>query len=92
MQCGVFTGALIPVGFDTVVAQKQTKLDPPTGQLTILPCQRAEQHRRLSDDDLAVGQIALTAGTLIGPAKLGLAASLGLNATKGVSTRDILKP
>ena len=86
----VFTGTLIPVGFDTVVGQEQTELDPSTGQLTILPGQRAEQHCRLSGDDLAVGQIALTAGTLIGPAELGLAASLGLHATKGVSTRDIL--
>ena len=88
----VFTGALIPVGSDTVVAQEQTQIDPSTDQLTILPGQRAGQHRRLSGDDLAVGQIALAAGTLIGPAELGLAASLGLNATKGVSTRDILKP
>jgi len=75
----VFTGALIPVGSDTVVAQEQTQIDPSTDQLTILPGQRAGQHRRLSGDDLAVGQIALAAGTLIGPAELGLAASLGLS-------------
>ena len=75
----VFTGALVPVEFDTLVAQEQTQLDPSTGRLTILPGQRAGQHRRPSGDGLAVGQIALTAGTLIGPAEIGLAASRGLN-------------
>jgi len=75
----IFTGALIPGGCDTVVAQEQTQLDPSTGQLTIMPGQKAGQHRRRSGDDLATGQIALTQGTRVGPAELGLAASLGLS-------------
>lgn len=75
----VFTGALIPPGCDTVVAQEQARSNPSTLQLEILPGQRAGQHRRLTGEDLATGQIALTEGTRIGPAELGLAASLGLN-------------
>ena len=57
----IFTGAVISVGFDTVVAQEQTQLDLSTGQLTILQGQRAGQHRRLSGDDLTVGQIGSAA-------------------------------
>ena len=75
----IFTGALIPAGSDTVVAQEQTRLEPLTGQLTILSGQKPGQHRRLSGDDLAAGEIALAAGTRIGPAEIGLAASLGLD-------------
>ena len=63
----------------TVVAQEQTRLEPLTGQLTILSGQKPGQHRRLAGDDLAAGQIALSAGTRIGPAEIGLAASLGLD-------------
>lgn len=74
----IFTGALIPGGCDTVVAQEQTQFDPLTRQLTILPGQQPGQHLRLAGDDLATGQIALTEGTRMGPAELGLAASLGL--------------
>jgi len=37
------------------------RFDLSTGQLTILPVQRAEQHRRLSGDDLTVGQIGSAA-------------------------------
>jgi molybdopterin molybdotransferase len=42
------------------------------------PGQRAGQHRRFAGEDLALGGIALPAGCRLGPAHLGLAASLGI--------------
>ncbi|WP_342128680.1 molybdopterin molybdotransferase MoeA [Hydrogenophaga sp. OTU3427] len=73
----IMTGAIMPAGLDTVVPQELTLaadggITVPAGAL-----QRGD-NRRLLGEDLMAGRPALRAGTRIGPAALGLIASLGL--------------
>ena len=77
-QCvKIMTGAIIPQGLDTVVPQEfvahlTESISVPPGLL------QAGDNRRLRGEDLAKGQPALLKGELVTPARLGLAASLGL--------------
>lgn len=73
----IMTGAVIPQGHDTVVMHEICDLDE--GVVTIPGGQRPGQNRRLQGEDLARGQLALRAGTLLEPAHIGLIASLGLD-------------
>jgi molybdopterin molybdotransferase len=73
----IMTGAIMPQGLDTVVPQEFTTVDGdwvtvPTGLV------KPGDNRRLCGEDLMQGQPALRAGTRLGPAALGLLASLGL--------------
>ena len=77
----IMTGAIMPAGADTVVPQELVQLrqegaagfiDLPAGLL------RRGDNQRLRGEDLAQGKQALSKGELITPARLGLAASLGL--------------
>jgi molybdopterin molybdotransferase len=71
----VMTGAVLPRGADSIVVQEAARLD---GDAVILPAiQRIGQHVRRAGEDLAAGKPALLAGKKIGPAELGLMASLG---------------
>ncbi len=77
-QCvKVMTGAIMPAGLDTVLPLEfaQTSGD----QVTIPPglLQRGD-NRRLCGEDLMQGGVALPRGERLGPAALGLLASLGL--------------
>lgn len=72
----IMTGAVLPAGADTVVVQEVTRLDD---KLVIIPAgQRSGQNTRRAGEDLARGAVALAAGKHIGPAELGLIASLGV--------------
>jgi len=71
----VMTGAVMPDGCDTVVIQEVVTLDGT--RIIVPPGQQHGQHRRLRGEDLPAGRPALRAGRLIGPADLGLMASLG---------------
>ncbi|CAN7307037.1 molybdopterin molybdotransferase MoeA [Polaromonas sp. LjRoot131] len=77
----IMTGAIMPPGLDTVVPQEfvkfhesadGTRISIPPGLL------RAGDNRRLRGEDLAQGLPALRKGETLTPARLGLAASLGL--------------
>ena len=72
----IMTGAVLPPGADTVVAQEQVRTDGDA--LFIPPGQTAGQHVRLAGEDLARGKPALAAGKRLGPAEIGLLASLGI--------------
>ncbi|MSQ53493.1 MAG: molybdopterin molybdenumtransferase MoeA [Betaproteobacteria bacterium] len=76
-QCvRIMTGAVMPQGTDTVLPQESARID---GKRIHIPAgQQRGQHRRLAGEDLAKGKPALCAGTLLRPAELGLAASLGI--------------
>ncbi|HEX5698136.1 MAG TPA: gephyrin-like molybdotransferase Glp, partial [Rhodoferax sp.] len=74
----IMTGAIMPVGLDTVVPQELTALVG--DQITLPPnVLQAGDNRRQLGEDLMQGQPALHKGELLGPAALGLVASLGLD-------------
>lgn len=81
-QCvKIMTGAIMPPGLDTVVPQEFVKLGQFMGidRVTIPPgLLRTGDNRRLLGEDLARSRPALQKGELLTPARLGLAASLGL--------------
>lgn len=72
----IFTGAAVPPGADAVVMQEEcTVLDD--GRVQINAAVKAGQNIRKSGEDMPLGSTVLTAGTRLGPAELGLAASMG---------------
>ncbi|MEY4735740.1 MAG: hypothetical protein RL302_59 [Pseudomonadota bacterium] len=77
-QClKIMTGAVMPAGLDTVVPQELTVRD--SDRITIVAgVLQLGDNRRFKGEDLREGEPALTAGTRIQPAALGLIASLGL--------------
>ena len=72
----VMTGAVMPAGAETVVIQEIVRVDG--DRVHIPPGQKHGQNRRLKGEDLALGKAVLRAGQPVGPAELGLLASLGL--------------
>ena len=81
-QCvKIMTGAIMPPQLDTVVPQEFVSsqgdgITVPAGLL------KPGDNRRLRGEDLAYGKPALLKGELVTPARLGLAASLGLPTLK----------
>ncbi|MFP8778218.1 gephyrin-like molybdotransferase Glp [Hydrogenophaga sp. RWCD_12] len=73
----IMTGAIMPPGMDTVVPLEFVKVD---GDLVSVPADvvRPGDNRRLLGEDLMAGRPALRQGQVLGPAALGLIASLGL--------------
>ena len=72
----VMTGAVMPAGTDTVVIQEVARIE---GDSIVVPAgQKRGQNTRAAGEDLKVGVPVLKAGHAIGPADLGLIASLGL--------------
>ncbi len=78
----IFTGAPVPPGADSVVMQEEAEVLPsqPDGptEVRLSSAARAGQWVRQSGEDVQCGATVLPAGTRLGPAELGLAASLGL--------------
>ncbi len=72
----IMTGAVLPAGADTVVVQEVTRVE--TDAVFVPAGQRQGQNTRRAGEDLAHGAVALPAGKRIGPAELGLIASLGV--------------
>jgi molybdopterin molybdotransferase len=71
----VFTGAPMPYGTDTCVMQEDVRH---TGRSILVPDGlRRGANARPAGEDVAKGAVALTAGRLLGPAEIGLAAALG---------------
>ena len=79
----IFTGAPVPPGADAVVMQEEAKVlaAPADGvpQVRLSSAVRAGQWVRRSGEDVTRGTTVLAAGLRLGPAELGLAASLGLS-------------
>ena len=73
----IMTGAIMPAGLDTVVPQEMTHASDGTVSIPADALRRGD-NRRLLGEDLMAGHPALRAGTKLGPAALGLIASLGL--------------
>ena len=76
----IFTGAPVPPGADAIVMQEQTErvsADVPD-RVRFLTQAEAGQWVRRSGEDVRMGDTVLKRGQKLGPAELGLAASLGL--------------
>lgn len=72
----IFTGAPMPEGADTVFMQEDVTVD---GDRVVLPPGLVRgANRRRAGEDVAAGQVALAAGTVIEPQHIALAAALGL--------------
>ncbi len=71
----IFTGAPVPPGADCVVMQEDCEVDDGKVRLTATP--KAGSHIRRAGEDIRAGQTVLEAGTRLGPAQLGVAASVG---------------
>ncbi|MGQ3002240.1 MAG: molybdopterin molybdotransferase MoeA [Hydrogenophaga sp.] len=77
----IMTGAIMPPGLDTVVPLEFVKTE---GDRVVVPPNvvNAGDNRRLLGEDLMAGEAALRQGQTLGPAALGLLASLGLPTVK----------
>jgi molybdopterin molybdotransferase len=71
----VFTGAPIPPGSDAVVMQEDTTRDGDRVKVSISP--EPHTHIRDAGEDVDLGDQVLDAGALVGPAEIGMLASLG---------------
>lgn len=83
----IMTGAIMPAGLDTVVPQELVTLSDESTTVSRISIPagliKPGDNRRLRGEDLMRDRAALAKGELLTPARLGLAASLGL---KTVST------
>jgi molybdopterin molybdotransferase len=92
------TGAKMPAGSDTVIMQEHAEVSDDT--IRIDAGNRPGQNVRQAGEDLAIGDIALTAGKRLTPADIGLLASIGIGEISVVrrlrvaffSTGDELRP
>jgi molybdopterin molybdotransferase len=76
-QCvRVMTGAVMPLGTDTVVIQELARRDG--NRILIPPGQKKAQNVRYAGEDLKAGSAVLRSGKQISPADLGLIASIGI--------------
>lgn len=84
----IFTGAPVPEGADAIVMQEDCTVldgaDSPQVQINTIPM--PGQYIRRAGEDVARGDVVLTQGQRLGPAELGLAASIGM-ATLTVARR-----
>ncbi len=82
----IFTGAPVPPGADAVVMQEDCTVVPPADGASpdtpvvvrINTRPTAGQNIRRAGEDVALGAVVLSRGQRLGPAELGLAASIGL--------------
>ncbi len=72
----IMTGAVIPLGADTVVMQEHTHVENNALNITSIP--KLGANIRLAGEDLSLGQTVLAKGHLMHPADIGLIASLGI--------------
>ena len=81
----ITTGTPIPHGADMVVPKEAARLEACHEKNHIVYVKdnpNPGQHIRYSGEDLAVGSVALCAGTKLGAAQIGLLASLGISEVK----------
>ena len=76
----IFTGAPVPPGADAVVMQEDCRVvNDCEGGVRIQTVPRTGQYIRRAGEDVARGQLVLHAGQRLGPAEMGLAASVGMH-------------
>ncbi len=71
----ILTGAPVPPGSDAVVMQEDTTRDGDRVKISVSPQPHA--HIRDAGEDVEIGDQVLAPGALVGPAEIGMLASLG---------------
>ncbi len=71
----IFTGAPLPTGADTVIRQEDTA-PAGAGRVTVTDARDAGKNIRRHGEDIRKGTVVLTAGTALGPAEIGVLASI----------------
>lgn len=71
----IFTGAPLPPGADAVVRQEDTRAE--NGRVEILVEPDPREHVRDAGEDFQVGDLLIEPGSVLGPAHLGVLASIG---------------
>lgn len=71
----ISTGAMIPAGANAVVPVEDTRIED--GRVLVHGAIEAGRYVRHAGEDIGVGDAVLSSGTLIGPAEMGVLASLG---------------
>src|SRR3989441_5301823 len=71
----IFTGAPLPAGADTVVRQEDTE-PAESGRIRVVTGRDARKNVRYRGEDIRKGEVVLGAGTPLGPAQLGVLASI----------------
>jgi molybdopterin molybdotransferase len=71
----IFTGAPLPAGADTVVRQEDTEVPAPE-RVAVLTGRDAQKNVRHQGEDIRRGTVVLPAATPLGPAQLGVLASI----------------
>ena len=74
----VMTGAPVPDGTDTVCMLEHARSDPSRGSVIIDHPLPPGANVRRAGDDVSPGDRVLSAGSVVGPAQVGVLASLGL--------------
>lgn len=72
----ITTGAPLPAGADTVAIKENVRLD---GDSALIPASPLGHHVRHAGEDVREGERLLLAGQVLTPARVSLAASLGLS-------------
>ena len=82
----IMTGAPLPRGADSVVPFEDTdetqRKDQPLKQIGIMKAVEKGKNIRSAGEDIGKGQLALSKGTILLPAQIGVLASLGLKTVK----------
>lgn len=74
----IFTGAPLPEGADAVIPQEDVEdTDSPSGKITVRRRVDPGAYVRLAGEDLRPGDAVLPPGRVLGPAEIGLLATLG---------------
>ena len=71
----IFTGAPLPAGADTVIRQEDTAQSS-NGKVRITNARDARKNIRRRGEDITKGSLVLQSGTPLGPAQLGVLASI----------------
>jgi len=77
----IFTGAVMPAGFDTVVMQEDVRIEEQNGQscVNIPPGLKQGANRRLAGEDAKLGSVLVQAGARLRPQDVASAAACGLD-------------
>jgi len=71
----IFTGAALPPGADSIVMQEDAEAEG--SEVAFFAAPALGEHVRTAGEDVRAGEEVLSAGTRLGPAQLGVLASLG---------------